>query len=91
MNYSAIIYILGWIFNIEALTMTMPCLVALLKHEREGIGFVIVMLSSALVGFLITHKKPKNMQFYVKEGFVTVALSWIVMSVVGFCNKWRHT
>lgn len=83
MNYSAIIYILGWIFNIEALTMTMPCLVALIKQEREGIGFVIVMLASALVGLLITHRKPKNMQFYVKEGFVTVALSWIVMSVVG--------
>ncbi|MBO5509476.1 MAG: TrkH family potassium uptake protein, partial [Lachnospiraceae bacterium] len=83
MNYSAIIYILGWIFNIEALTMTMPCLVALLKHEQEGIGFVIVMLASAFVGLLITLRKPKDMKFYVKEGFVTVALSWILMSVVG--------
>ncbi len=83
MNYSAIIYILGWIFNIEALTMLMPCLVALIKHEGEGIGFLIVMLVSAVVGLLITIRKPKNMRFYVKEGFVTVALSWILMSVVG--------
>ena len=83
MNYSAVIYILGWIFNIEALTMTMPCLVAFLKKEQEGIGFLIIMLASALVGLIITLKKPKNMKFYVKEGFVTVALSWIVMSVVG--------
>ena len=28
-------------------------------------------------------KKPQNRVFYVKEGFVSVALSWIVMSAVG--------
>jgi trk system potassium uptake protein TrkH len=83
MNYSVIVYILGWIFNIEAATMTLPCLVALIKQESQGFGFLIVMLVSAVIGICLTVKKPSNMKFYVREGFVTVALSWILMSVVG--------
>lgn len=83
MNYAAVVYFLGWIMNFEAAFMTMPCLIALLKHEREGFSFLGVLLASALVGMLIVRKKPKNMTLYLKEGFVTVALSWIIMSVVG--------
>src|SRR5699024_5414842 len=36
-----------------------------------------------LFGFLLKGKKPENRVFYVKEGFVAVALSWIIMSVMG--------
>lgn len=83
MNYGVVVYIIGWLMNFEAAFMTMPCLVALLKGEKEGFAFLWVLLGSALIGSLIVHKKPKDMTFYVKEGFVTVALSWIIMSVIG--------
>ncbi|MCM1209266.1 MAG: TrkH family potassium uptake protein, partial [Ruminococcus sp.] len=83
MNYGVVVYIIGWLMNFEAAFMTMPCLVALLKGEKEGLAFLWVLLGCALVGSLLVHKKPKDMTFYVKEGFVTVALSWIIMSVIG--------
>lgn len=83
MNYGIVVYILGWIMNFEAAFMTMPCLVAAIKGERQGLAFLWVMLACVFVGVLIVTHKPKNMTFYVKEGFVTVALSWIVMSVIG--------
>lgn len=83
MNFSVIIYILGWIMNIEATLMSLPALVGLIKHEREGFSFLWVMLACLLVGGLIVLKKPENMKFYVKEGFVIVALSWIIMAVIG--------
>ena len=42
------------------------------------------MLALCLVlGQLLTHKKPHNPSFYAKEGFVTTALGWIVMSLFG--------
>ncbi len=83
MNYGVVVYIIGWLMNFEAAFMTMPCLVAAIKGEKEGLAFLWVLLGAALVGTLIVLKKPEDMTFYVKEGFVTVALSWIIMSVIG--------
>ncbi|MGN0435899.1 MAG: TrkH family potassium uptake protein [Wujia sp.] len=83
MNYSLVRYILGWIMVVEAAFMILPCVIALIYGEQEGIAFLIVMLCSALLGAVIVLHKPKKMNFYMKEGFVTVALSWILMSIVG--------
>ncbi|MBE5932543.1 MAG: TrkH family potassium uptake protein [Lachnospiraceae bacterium] len=84
MNYRVITYILGWVLNIEAAFMLMPFIVSLLYGEySKGMAFVWVMLGSVAIGILLVIKKPKDATFYLKEGFVTVALSWIIMSVVG--------
>ena len=68
---------------IEAAFMLMTCVVALIYGESEGFAFLWTLLGATLLGGLMVFKKPKNMTFYVKEGFVTVALSWIVLSVIG--------
>lgn len=83
MNYSLIIYIIGWILNIEAAFMVMPCAVGLIYGESEGFAFFLVMLACAACGTLLVIHKPKKTNFYLKEGFVTVALSWIILSVIG--------
>ena len=83
MNYSAVIYILGWIMDIEAVGMILPCIVALCYGEREGLGFLYVLIGCAIVGTIIILRKPKDMRFYLREGFVTTALSWIILSVLG--------
>lgn len=83
MNYSVVRYILGWVMIIEAAFMLAACCVAVIYGEQEGFAFLWTLLGAAAFGGLIVAKKPKNMNFYVKEGFVTVALSWIVLSVVG--------
>lgn len=36
----------------------------------------------------MTWKKPEKGGFFAKEGFVSVALSWIVLSVVGAIPLW---
>lgn len=83
MNYSVVRYILGWIMVVEAALMLMPCVVALIYKEVAGYSFLWVLLGSAFVGGLMVIKKPKDMNIYIREGFVTVALSWMIMSVVG--------
>ena len=83
MNYSIICYIIGWILNFEALFMTLPCLTALIYQEHSGWSFFLTAMLCLLLGIPLVQKKPKNKIFYTKEGFVTVALSWIILSIMG--------
>ena len=83
MNYSNVKYVIGCVLNFEAGFMLLPCLVAIIYKEQEGWSFLITGLLCLLFGAILLHKKPKSKIFYVKEGFVTVALSWIVISVMG--------
>ena len=83
MNFSIVKRIIGYVLVFVAVLMVLPCIVAVIYQEREGWSFVITAVLCLLLGFLIMRKKPENRVFYVKEGFVAVALSWIIMSVMG--------
>lgn len=83
MNYSIIVFIIGWIFKLEAAFMILPCLTAVIYREKDGFAFLITLLICLAVGIPLTRKKPAKQVFHTKEGFVTVALSWIVLSIVG--------
>ena len=83
MNYSIITYILGWVLTLESIFMMFPCIVALIYKEQEGFAFLIVAIVCFLLGFLRIRKKSKNQVYFAREGFVIVALSWIVMSIFG--------
>ena len=83
MNFSIIFYIIGWILKIEAGLMLLPCATALVYRERSGICFLITMAVCLAIGFPLTIRSPKKIVFYAREGFVTVALSWFIMSIMG--------
>jgi len=83
MNIRIILYFLGWVLKIEALFMILPYIIAAIYQEKNGIYFLIVGLMSGVLGWLISHKPPQNKAFYAREGFVSVALSWIVLSFFG--------
>lgn len=83
MNYAVVIYVLGWVINIEAAFMGIPAITGLIYHEQEGMAFLITMACMFLVGIPIVILKPKNTDFYIREGFATVGLCWIVMSLLG--------
>lgn len=83
MNYSMIFYIIGWILNVEAALMIPSVVIALIYGEKSGWAFVAVIGLCLAAGRLLVRRQPKNKVFYAKEGSVTVALSWIVMSLMG--------
>lgn len=83
MNIRAIIYVLGWILNMEGAFLLLPFIVSLIYGEEQGLAYLLVALLCGLVGMLVVIKKPRNMVFYEKEGFITVAASWIVLSLFG--------
>lgn len=83
MNYSIIRYILCSVLEFEGIFLTLPCIVALVYGEKEGYAYLAVMLACLLVGVTGKQFKPKSTVFYAKEGFVTVSLSWLLLSSVG--------
>ena len=82
MNYAAIRRTLGVILKFEAAFLLLPCITALIYGEKEGLWFLVVAAGSFLVGMLAS-RKPIDQDFFSKEGFIMVALSWIIMSLVG--------
>lgn len=83
MNGSIIRYILGYVIKIEAALLLLPCFVSLIYREQEGVYYLIVACICALLGSAVTRKKPTNTVFYLKEGCIATALSWILLSVFG--------
>lgn len=83
MNHSIIRYILGQVLKFEGAFLLLPCVVALIYRERAGMSFLVVSLACFGLGLLITYKKPVDQVYFAREGFVIVALSWIVMSIFG--------
>lgn len=83
MNKRLILYVLGMILAVLAALMTLPLLVAALCHEREGAGFLWSIGLSLLLGVPMLLQRPRDRALYAREGYVAVALSWVVISLAG--------
>ena len=83
MNRSIIRYILCKILEFAALFMVLPLLVGILYREKAAASFAVVIAGCLAVSLLGRRLKPASKVFYAKEGFVTVSLSWILLSLVG--------
>ena len=84
MNYKMIVYVLGWVLKIEAASMAIPLICSLCYKDTDSVFmFLICMALCVIFGTFFSAVKPKNKAMYAKEGFVTVALSWIFMSIFG--------
>lgn len=83
MNKQMIRYILGQVLRIEGILMLLPCVVAVIYREKEGYVILGVAALCFFLGTAATIRKPESQVFYLKEGCVATALSWIVMSVFG--------
>lgn len=82
MNYKMLGKFLGLALFIEAGLLVFPLLVALIY--RESITPFLITAAILAVAALPTRLlKPDNKRFYAKDGFVCVALSWILLSVFG--------
>ncbi len=84
MNFRMIKNILGWILIFEAGFMLIPVTTALIYKEQNALlAFLASMGICLAVGLLGIIGKPKNTSLYSKDGFVIVALSWIILSIFG--------
>lgn len=82
MNYRIVCSILGRVMLIEGALLLIPAFVAL-GYGESCLPFLITAVIAAAIGGALRLIKPKTNDLYPREGFVSVALSWIGMSVVG--------
>ncbi|MBR3560605.1 MAG: TrkH family potassium uptake protein [Oscillospiraceae bacterium] len=83
MNRSVIARVIGLILCIEALCMVPSFAIALFTHGADSHAFAVSIALCGGVGGLLTRIKSKSKRFQTRDGFVAVALCWIVMGLTG--------
>ena len=83
MNYKVILKVLGNVLKYELILLIIPFIISLYYGEGDAKAFFITIIIMAPVAFFLSRIKTKKNDIYAKEGFLTVGLSWIVISIVG--------
>ena len=84
MNRKMVFYMLGQILKLEAALLSLPLLCSVIYSEKEVFSILITIAVALALGFILTvFNKAKDKTVYAKEGFVIVALSWLVLSAIG--------
>ena len=84
MNYRMVSTTVGKILIAEALLLLLPLSVAFYFHESDTLwAFLATGLLLLLVGGLLEIKKPRHRRIYAREGFMIVAISWMLISCFG--------
>ena len=83
MNYRLVFNTIGKVMLFLALFMCIPLLVGVIYKENTFWSFTTPIISLAVIGGALSFLKVKDKTIYAREGFVIVALVWIVMSLVG--------
>ena len=83
MNYKVILKVLGNVLKYELILLIIPFIISLYYGEGDAKAFFITIIIMAPFAFFLSRIKTKKNDIYAKEGFLTVGLSWIVISIVG--------
>jgi trk system potassium uptake protein TrkH len=84
-NYNSIMLIMGKIFIVSGLAMTFPLLVAIIYGEKEMYSaFYGIVIPAIMAGIIITMAvTPSNKAIRIRDGFLIVALVWILVTLLG--------
>ncbi len=83
MNYRLVLYILGLILRVEAVLMLPSTLVSLAAGDGAAGAIAASGVITFLAGQVLTLHKRNGAKMQARDGFATVALCWIVLSLFG--------
>lgn len=84
MNLKVIFRTLGSVLNIESACMILPMVCALCYNDTDSFAiYLICALLCLIPGIILSRLKPNRSTMYAREGFITVALTWILISIFG--------
>lgn len=84
MNRSLILYFTGKLMHIEALLLLLPLVVSAIYRESCFFAFLATIGIAFFLGYFIMWiAKPRDKTIYAREGFIMVALSWLIFSLIG--------
>ena len=84
MNRKMVFSTVGLMLKAEAVLLLLPIVVALLYGESCAAPLAISAGVALVAGFLLQRLcRPTSQVIYAREGFVTVAMTWLALSAVG--------
>lgn len=84
MNYRFIFNMIGKVLKVEGYLLLLPTLVSALYWEKSFFALGGSSVITFLVGLLLTLISKQNSKyFFAKEGFISVALTWVTISLFG--------
>lgn len=78
---------IGKVLIAFAALMALPMIVSIIYKESAW-PFFIPALISLIIGCLLNLLKSDDKIIYAKDGFIIVALSWIIISILGAIPMW---
>ena len=82
MNRRMIAQILGKVLGIYAVLMLLPAAAGLYYGESVSCFLISAALTGA-TGFVFSRFRPDNTEIFAREGFISVGLAWVLMSLLG--------
>lgn len=83
MNIRAIQKVLGFVLCVEAIFMIPSTIIAFVSKQTDFISFLVISFIMFFLGLPFAMQKIHEKRFYIKEGFIAVALSWVVLCIAG--------
>ncbi len=83
MNFRLILKNLGIVLVTEAACMLLPLMVSVIYGQYDVKAFAISILITLSFGFCLYRIKPVQKNFYSRDGFALVAVSWFLVSLFG--------
>lgn len=85
MNYSILGRLLGKLMILEGVLMIAPLAITYIYKEPliNKLAFLLPIIGVTFIGGLLQIPKCKRNTLYQREGFILVALAWIVMTLFG--------
>ncbi len=84
MNYKMVLHTLGRVVLIEGALLVLPMAVSLLYRESCALSFAFTIVIAVVVGGLLRLLcRDSHSSSSIKDGFMIVALAWILLSAIG--------
>ena len=84
MNKKIIINNIGKIIFVEVILMLIPLVISIGYREFEDtVAFLSAIIPAGIISLLCIRVKEPNMQLSPRDGYIIVAFSWVLISLVG--------
>ena len=82
MNYRMVLYILGKTVGIEGLFLLAPAVCGMI-YKENFLPYLLWGLVLYALSLVLSFKKPESSDIHARDGFICVALCWVVLSIFG--------
>lgn len=83
MNIKVVLKILGTVLFWESILMLPSLIIAIIDNSYEINAFIMAIMTCIIVGLLFKNIKTNENEMRKREGYASVALCWLVMSLAG--------